>query len=259
MDVIVTSRERRWLGWARQFRDANPTGRGLIEMNLRGNQTARRGAAVTVYGTAAGQAGNQGSVIISVGHGGAGATSPAAGMADLAPDGHFRIQHAEVFYPMRQSDRTLIAGVSSDYRPRQCRDVIRRGRSGGLPPDDPDFVMWHRCRGAVGARARQEYRRQYEAIGAAFRTNRLREVIFLSCNIGSATLFVDQIAIDWGVPVVAYQRRVLVNEFGQGSDRHLRVYLEGDSEGRGTNTDRARTELPTASRHVAQPAAPSGS
>jgi hypothetical protein len=257
MDVIVTCRQARALRWARQFRDANPAGRALIEMNLRGSRTARRDAAVTVYEAAARQAGNRGSVIISVGHGGADATSAAAGMADLAPDGDFRIQHAEVFYPRRESDRTIIE-AAAQYRPRQCRDAIRRGRSGGLPSEEEQLVMLLRCRGAADAGSRQEYRRQYEAIGAAFRTNRLREIIFLTCNIGSATVFVDQIATDWRVSVVAYQRRVLFNEYGEGSDSHIRVYLEGDSEGRGTNTDRARTELPTVSRYVAQPVAPSG-
>jgi len=84
----------------------------LIEMNLRGSRTARRGAAVRVYEAAAGQAGNLGSVIISVGHGTAHATSAAVGMADLAPDGHFRIQHAEVFYPMRGSDITMIQSAA---------------------------------------------------------------------------------------------------------------------------------------------------
>ena len=103
-----------------------------------------------------------------------------------------------------------------------------------------DFVA---CYGAGSARARLAIRQGYDTIGRVLQRNGVANVVFLSCSIGGATRFVDQIAQDWGVRVTAFTRRVAVIEDEGGQ---WRVYLDGDSPGRGTNTERGRTEIPDA-------------
>jgi len=65
--------------------------------------------------------------------------------------------------------------------------------------------------------------------------------------VGNAQDFLDHIGSDWGVTITAYERRVAGMQDSQGL---MRVYLQGDAEGRGTNTERARHEVPNVDRYV---------
>jgi hypothetical protein len=51
--------------------------------------------------------------------------------------------------------------------------------------------------------------------------------------LGPQATFLRRVAGQWGVPVIAYTRRV-VGDSGNGRPR---IYLEGDSPGMGTNTE----------------------
>lgn len=190
-------------------------------------------------------------MIISVGHGGSDpGEGRAAGMADLAPNRALRIQRDHVFYSRRQSDVSTTeraAGVGAE----RCRRLLGQydfDETTARPAPPGDVVMeLAACYGAGSARERLAVRGGYDTIGRLLRRNRVANVIFLSCSIGGATRFVDQIGEDWGVRVTAYTRRVAVIEDEGGQ---WRVYLDGDSPGRGTNTERGRTEVPDRDQYV---------
>jgi hypothetical protein len=171
-------------------------------------------------------------------------------MIDLAPVSALRVNRANVFYNNQQTDTTVVATANRAGRAR-CRALLRRydldespRRPEPPPADSNDYIS---CYGADSARARLAIRQGYDAIGGALRRHRVANVVFLSCNVGNATRFVDRIGQDWGVQITAYTRRVGVIEDNGGQ---ARVYLYGDRPGSGTNTDRGRSEVPDASQYV---------
>ena len=84
-------------------------------------------------------------------------------------------------------------------------------------------------------------RRPFYTIRSIFREARIGRVILLTCRVGNAIDFVQRLANEWQVTVRAYTRRVV----GIIDDADFaRVYLQGDAPGEGSNTERARTQLP---------------
>jgi len=153
-----------------------------------------------------------------------------------------------VFYRNRESDERTVARAD-EIGSRQCQTLAwRYGITDArrYPPERllPDAVN---CSGAANARQRLEIRAAYDRIGELLREFGVSNVTFLTCRVGNAEDFLNQIASDWGVTITAYQDRVAAMEDSEGL---MRVYLEGDAEGRGTNTDRARHEIPNVDRYV---------
>ena len=79
----------------------------------------------------------------------------------------------------------------------------------------------------------------YQNIGTAIRTNNVGKVTFLTCRIGNAVNFIKKIALDWKVLVQAYKRYV----WFVGSSP-VRVCLDGDENGGGTNNAVAAYTVP---------------
>jgi len=255
MIVVLSRSQSGFRPWARQFVAHDRQNRDVVLFpdvrNGAAGQAQARGQIESVYGAAAQRAGEGGTVIISVGHGGSDAGAGlAAGMADLAPNRALRLQRDHVLYSRRQSDvsttrRATAVGVE------RCQGLLGQydfDEETSLPAPPGDLVMdLAACYGAGSARERLAIRAGYDTIGRLLRRNQVASVIFLSCSIGGATRFVDQIGEDWGVRVTAYTRRVAVIEDEGGQ---WRVYLDGDSPGRGTNTERGRTEVPDRDQYV---------
>jgi len=261
MNVVLTNRDRYFRGWAAQFvahDRANRDMRVLANIAPAQQSSARRNIDA-YYRPTIERAGRGGTLIISVGHGGTAAgdcdgpvciapTDMRNGMVDLLPSGALRIQAENVFYHNRESDERTVAHAD-EIGSRQCQTLARRYSitdERRFPPDRlwPNVVD---CRGAGGARQRLEIRTAYDRIGELLRQFGVSNVTFLTCRVGNAQDFVDRIGADWGVTITAYERRVAANEDSEGL---MRVYLEGDVEGRGTNTGRARHEVPNVDRYV---------
>jgi hypothetical protein len=249
VEVIVSEHQGTFRRWAAQWRGADERRRALVVFRPQGTTERIRAQAREIYNDAASQAGPGGMVIVSVGHGGSGsreglAGDSSVGMVDLAPRLALRLQRENVLYgEQREHDEVTIR----EYR-RIGQDRCRRlGRRRSRLPTEQAFDLAY-CDGAPSASERLEIREAYEAIGASFRGHRVAEVVLLTCRVGDATAFLDRIALDWGVRVTAYRRRVAG---GRDSEGQYRVYLLGDDEGEGTNRERARTQIPNRDRYTA--------
>jgi hypothetical protein len=83
----------------------------------------------------------------------------------------------------------------------------------------------------------------YLEVGRIFRENSVRRIILLTCNVGNAAGFLDELAADLGVPVVAYTERVVARWEEKGRQRRVWMFWDGDKPGKGSHNDRADTEL----------------
>jgi hypothetical protein len=238
MDVIVfQANGRDEPTWAAQFVAASPRTRASIPMPA----AATRAQVVTILRSAATRASRGGTVILLVGHGGAVAGDPMAGMVDLAPQRRFRLEELIVFYdtdpdgpgPAGSTERAD-TGVLSDFADAQRRHdaALVRGLANAVRQ----------------AHDNQALRRDYLAAGRALAG--VQRVVFLACNVGRSTRFIDKIARDWGIEVQAYRRQVATT--GNADGRHL--FLMPDAVGRGTNVAPACLhEIPTADAYVGRP------
>lgn len=233
--------------WGAQFRDASPTDRARVEM------TADDGdAAVAATRSAASQAGADGWVIYATGHGGAaGGSRTDVGSIDLAPGGNFRITQDTVDYTEteRSSDDAAIRRAGTLPGARAGESAVRAWCSAeGMTEDAFEF-----CRDQYVPATRRTVERatrlradieDFTAISAVFAASPVARVVFLACSVGGATAFLRRIAAAWNVPIYAYSREVASIEERIGRTTWIRMYLNGDAEGEGTNTDRGRTEMP---------------
>lgn len=221
--------------WARQYAAADNKNRSIVEMG-HGNLAS---AAVRASEIAARQAGRDGSVIYAVGHGGVGTQSTSA-TADLAPKRQLQISQFLAFYDaqtawpgksIRQMETDLISinhkklkrAAAKKKVDAWCRTYIRSN----CPIAQRQVLDLPRVQ------------HLYDEVIEIYHRQPVYRIILLTCNVGNATAFVDEVSTDFGVPVLAYRRRVM-------SQRHglkVRMFLEGDVAGAGTNTDRALTEL----------------
>jgi hypothetical protein len=263
MDVVLTSpaslggiyRDNRL--WAQQFVDHDPENRSLIEVS-----TAEE--AVTASERAATAAGSSGKVIYAVGHGaGSDEDSPAggvAGSADFAPRLRLRVTQFVVFFeanttwpgnPITEIESELSAAQAvrrGARRDRAIADWFAEHFSTEVPASELRALRRIAIR-EVGDRARAQP--FYNRIAATFRANPVSRVVLLTCNVANAQAFLDEIATDFNVPVFAYTRRVVSN-----TDAPIRMFLEGDAEGEGSNTSRATHEIPSGSSFLARPRTP---
>ncbi len=203
MDVIVTTTENPWFGWAKSFVARQPQARTLVKMTPGQSIERTRDILVGAITTA----GAGGTVILSVGHGTAVDGSSVDGMCEIAPGGTFKlvglngVGTVSVFY-----DVPKFAGQKSDME----FDLANN-------PNSPRLTKW----------------KVYQSIGAKFKSVRPRRVILLTCRVGNATDFVKKIANDWGVVVGAYRKRIASNEDvvitpGKASKSFFYLFLEGE-------------------------------
>lgn len=231
--VLIYATNDSWnVRWAKQFLKKDPSSRVIIPMPA----FVTKAQVVQIVKKAASQAGNDGEVIFSVGHGGI-TTQITAAFVDIAPvlkQGKRKIPkwrlvrdfRKEVFYDRKQDKYTM-------SQEKLDEDMIRRGEAPGATLQDR--------RMAVGARRRKELRRKYMEIGKAFQKNKVLTVVFLTCKVGKETDFIDKIGKDWEVDVIAPLKKIAIWEDKQ---KKIRLYFEGDPVGHGSNTVRARTEYP---------------
>ncbi len=235
--AIVLSESRGYFRhWADQFVSANPDNRDTVLVDPR---TISRNPSTTqllryvesYYGRAAQLAGRNGCLIISLGHGGASATDSTVGMVDLLPNRALRVQAFQLRYGGSDEEEGDLAVLSRVATQRVCRGVLGRydmdsNTRRPLPPEER-LMDYMNCRGARAARPRQHFQAAYARIGELLRANQVREVVLLTCRVGSATSFVDRMANNWGVSILAYDRRVAANR-DDSEDNPYHIYLMGD-------------------------------
>jgi hypothetical protein len=81
------------------------------------------------------------------------------------------------------------------------------------------------------AQERLTLRARYEEIGKALRDAGLERFTFLSCAVGASPLFMDKLAKDWGVEVVAFKRKMVLDPNGTtapgSTKQRVLLYLQG--------------------------------
>jgi hypothetical protein len=216
--------------WGRQYAAADPQGRRVVQMSA-----ATAQAAVDATQAAALLASPGGRVIYAVGHGGGSDRDARAGNADFAPNRQLRVTQFVAFYDDSTSAYPRsVRQMEAELPPRGAQTRIRRWC---------DEYIEHECRlGVQQLRDRSRVQPLYDQLGVIYRAHPVGVVILLTCNVGSAVEFLDELATDLGVPVRAYTRRVMSGRPG-GRRARVRMFLEGDDEGQGTNVQLAETEL----------------
>ncbi len=254
--AIVLSENRGYFRhWANQFVAADPSNRETVLVNSR--EILRRPSAEqlmqyvnTYYGAAAEAAGRNGCIIVSLGHGASDDSDPTIGMVDLLPNRALRVQAEQLRYSGSEVEEGDIAVLSRAPRQGVCQRLLgqydlnleTRRHS---PPDDR-LVDYIDCSGARAARPRQQFEAAFARIGALLRINNVREVVLLTCKVGSARIFVDRIATSWQVNILAYEKRVAAN-YDDERDNPYYVYLVGEER------HRQRQQLPNRYGYRARP------
>jgi hypothetical protein len=210
--------------WSKQFVDDDKLNRKRVGMN--GARSAVQ--LVKLISDAAKDAKGGGHLIFAVGHGGTQAEatdqSYADGMVDLAPNKKLRLS---------------TGGPGNFVNP--FYDYVFPAHAGLVSRSDKDQDEKMHLAGYKDHLANWQL---YQNIGTAIRTNNVGKVTFLTCRIGNAVNFIKKIALDWHVVVHAYKKYVW---FGGDDAGKIRVYLDGDKPGAGTNIPDGATQLPKGS------------
>lgn len=255
MDVLIfedgqTTLAKHAKKWGEQW-EAAKAGRKKVKMPLNPSQQAY----LKVVWEAGQKAGKAGTVMFLVGHG-ADATSAAhaglvvapnesptrVGMVDLATSHKLRVETDTVFY---NDDPDGSGPAMSQQRHDK---MIFDGAPD--PKKKQEWNKWFRQSDVQGAISRASVWNQYLFTGMYLKANGVKRVVFLTCKVGGASQFIQKIAKDWQVEIQAYNRKVASQE---DSDNKVRLFLEGDKDGSGTNTVTARTEIPSIGFQVAKP------
>jgi hypothetical protein len=90
---------------------------------------------------------------------------------------------------------------------------------------------------------------RYLKVGKAFQASGVGAIILLTCKVGLATDLLKRTRSQLGVPIAAYKRRVAGNvvDYFEGSRRvasRTRIFLEGDTDGHGTNVEMGEFWIP---------------
>lgn len=207
--------------WAVQFKNKDSLSRAIIPITA----PCTKDQVVEKVKEAASKLVFNGEVIFLVGHGGSGGST--ADFVDIAPAKEWRLikdYGKEVFYDRKPNKHAMT-------QEKHDNDAIIRAQSPNASNVEKKL--------AIGARKRKELRRKYMVIGNFLQSGHV--VIFLTCNVGNAKDLIDKIADDWGVCVIAPKTKI---DIWQDNNGKIRVYIHGDAPGQGSNTARARTELP---------------
>ena len=178
--VVLSATDVDWLGWAKSYANRQPQARSIVTIpNGLSIQQAKPFITRAVV-----QAGADGVLVMSVGHGTTVAGSDVDGMVEIAPGGKAKlvglngVGTVNVFYNVR-------------VRPDQPSDMENDLKDNPKSKRLADF-------------------RTYTEIGTQFRSTKLLRVVFLTCRVGKSREFLKKIANDWQTVVSAYTRRVAV-------------------------------------------------
>jgi hypothetical protein len=235
--VILSERVGIFSRWANQFVRAQQDDRAIVYAgNIRNNPSHNQVLRFidNYYAEAARLAGAGGCLIISLGHGGANETDSTIGMVDLLPNRALRVEREQVTYVGSDTEEGDISVLSRAPNARACRRFSRydfdENTRRPQPPED-ELTGYMDCTGARSARSRQGAQRSYLRIGTLLRNEGVAEVIFLTCRVGHARNFIERIAQNWGVRVVAYEERVAANRDANPSNPYY-TYLVGEERRR---------------------------
>lgn len=222
MQVVISAADGEANVWANQFIHRQPAERRGVLVPV--HCTAAQATDVIKHGIQL--AGRDGTLIFNVGHGAAVQAGFARGWlqgsVELAPN-----------RGMTLGDRNIndsYVNVFYDYQ------------FGGAGSSDQEIDRQLNA-GSADAKTRAAHWVVYEALGDAMYLAGIRKVIFLTCNVGNALEFVRKIATDWSVIVEAFKVRVMTQPQVSG---RVRMFLEGDSPGVGTNREIGEEEMPLA-------------
>lgn len=236
--IVLSESSGNFRHWATQFVNADPNDRGVVEIDPRHihrtpSATQRMEYVNTYYGNAARRAGRNGVVIVSLGHGGASDTDTTIGMVNLLPNNALRVQSEQLRYGGSDEEQGDVSVLSRAPERRTCRSLLRRfdlddSTRRPVPPED-HTINYMDCRGAQAARPRQEFQAALARIGELLQVNNVREVVLLTCRVGSAVNYIDRLANNWGVNILAYQKRVAANS-DDAAQNPYHIYLLGDEQ-----------------------------
>jgi len=223
--------------WARQYAAHKPNERSVIQLKASSAE-----AVLKATETAALEVKADGQIIYAVGHGGAG-DSGVAGQADFAPKKAFRVSQFLAYY----NDRTgTWIGQSITEMEAELREAeaLHGKKSAKAKKAWCGKYIEDACKVARGqVMDIKKLQPHYVALGKIFKENPVKRIVLLTCNVGNAYDFLDELATDLNVPVTAYTVRVMSRWEKKNGKTRVWMYLEGDTPGNGTNVDSAAVEL----------------
>lgn len=234
--VILSERRGIFKQWAHQFvRAQTDDDRRAIVVAGNIREDASHGAVmrfINTYYSRAAELAENGSLVISLAHGGANETDSTVGMVDLLPNQTLRLQREQARYPGSEIEEGHITVLSRAPNARVCRQQLRRYdlNENTRRPSPPSASTYMDCLGARGAGPQQRFQEAYARIGELLTEHHVNEVIFLTCRVGNATVFLDRIGAFWQTRVAAYRLRVAGNrdDNSDNSDNPYYIYLVGE-------------------------------
>ncbi len=211
MDVVLTTNESMWKRWADQYVKRQPTGRKAVLISGGTTPAAAKDLIIKTLS----EAGVGGQLAFSVGHGVALDDAPADGLCELTPGGMI----------------TLIGRNNSPAHPKQGAAVINIFYDKSANPGQPsDFE--HDTKNDPTSQRLKNWA-LYQDIAKAMRGSGVTRIVLLTCRIGNATEFLQKVAADWGVKIMAYKKRVACTEDtytepGKPTVTTSYVHLEGE-------------------------------
>jgi hypothetical protein len=244
MWVVVTEMNQPWFAWAgkKQFllwpfaaQVAIPNG---VSLDIAAGKLEQ----------AAQLAGAGGVILLSVGHGGLASTGDGRtdeGFFDLAPSGFRVAGNNAVLTGQTGSGQAAQVSVYYDRLPTFGGGIKGKSRK----QEDEERAQSSNPSVSGPAKIRLAHWERYLKVGKAFRTSGVGAIILLTCKVGQATDFLKRARSQLGVPIGAYRKRVMgsVVDYFQGPIRtasRTRVFLEGDTDGHGTNIEMGEFWIP---------------
>jgi hypothetical protein len=237
MDILVCYKGSDFEKWGAQFKKKDSINRKVVLIEPASDHFKIREKTMNAVARASKMAQN-GLVILALGHGGGDETDTSKAMVDFGRKRAFRIQQDTLNYSADdlKSDKKIIQFASPIKN--RCSALAKYKH----PPSHKAREDWDKCIDAKEAKKRIDIRKKFVKIGDALRSNNIKQVIFLSCNVGKGQAFLNKLGTQWGVKVTGYKHRLAVGKDSQGI---YRVYfLKDKRDGQGSNTERARSELP---------------
>lgn len=233
--IVVTETDPDSVRWAKQVVDFCQKMSSSLPIMPASMVTIPKGQTpaqiADIYKSVAAQAGAGGCIIVSVGHGGA---SPVGdedvGLVDLGPSNAFKVA----------GRNTLLVGeeLGGKRRPLTISPDMKNDDidffhtevfyADPKPPPRRSRKQDDESSGSDGAKARLANWKAYEDISAAFKTQGVGLVVFMTCVVGKAPGMLRKMASQWGCDIFAYRRLIGI---GPASNGRERAFLQNDPEG----------------------------
>ncbi len=221
--ATVTEPRQDALHWARQVEQFWSALPNVHTHTVVQSQQETVNSAAQKIEKAANQAGRNGVLFLSAGHGIA-VTSRGRideGMFQLAPSG-FNVVGNNSFSEL-VSGKSQVS-VFYDVRPPARRGIVVKS--------DKENDEEEAKKGNQGAKKRLENFNRFIEMGRELRGSGIAGIVLVTCRVASATNFLKRARQLMGVPLLAYRRRVVVQVL---ASRRTRIFLEGDAQGQRTN------------------------